>query len=177
MLRIVALVYMSVTAAYVLIGLSGYSRWGSVALPNIINNYPPESMPFVACRLGLGAMILCTYPIIHFATRGAALRLANTPQTPRAVLIAAAVLVTTTLSLSFTVPNIGVAIALDAAIFGVAQHYVLPGAFFLALTAKPGAAPVPGWQRWAAKLAIVVGVVIGILGVVGTVSRMRNESG
>eukprot|EP01062_Namystynia_karyoxenos_P018307 TRINITY_DN16806_c0_g1_i1.p1 TRINITY_DN16806_c0_g1~~TRINITY_DN16806_c0_g1_i1.p1 ORF type:complete len:468 (+),score=121.20 TRINITY_DN16806_c0_g1_i1:70-1473(+) len=174
MLRIVAAVYASVTVIYMVIGFGGYLRFGGDTKSNVINNYSDDTPSVVACRIGLGVMILCTYPIVEFPTRGAALRLAGREPLLRDRAAASAAVVLCSLGLSLAVPNIGVVVAYDAAVFGVLQHYILPGLFFLRLVGGAGQLPAPPWQRHAAWTAVVGGSVIGALGLAGTTLRVVN---
>lgn len=175
MMGIIAAVYATTFSLYVMFMAGGYLRFGDATESNIINNLPTGSDVVVICRLCLGLMIIVTYPVVGFATKSAFARafVGTEDLDPTRRWLLALLLVLAPISISVLVPNIGVVLSLDGAIFGVAQQLVIPAGLFLTLSRRaqeqsPG--PAHGAShRWLGLAVLAAGLVIGPLGFTGTV--------
>eukprot|EP00754_Rhynchopus_humris_P040104 Rhum_TRINITY_DN23150_c0_g1::Rhum_TRINITY_DN23150_c0_g1_i1::g.177260::m.177260 len=75
MLRLVLCDYACISIFYMLIGFAGYYAFGDDTRSNITKNLDQSLASTKACQLLLGVMIILTFPVIQFATRGALGRL------------------------------------------------------------------------------------------------------
>lgn len=182
MMTIIAAVYATVFSFYVLFVSGGYLRFGDDTQSNIINNLPETSSSVLVCQLLLGLMIIATYPIVGFATRSAFARafVGTEDLDPAHRWLLALLLVLVTIVISVLVPNIGVVLSLDGAVFGVAQQLVIPAGFYLTLSRRAslrdqssGDAPQKS-HRWLGLAVLAAGLVLGPLGFTGTVITLVN---
>eukprot|EP01063_Lacrimia_lanifica_P031798 TRINITY_DN5318_c0_g1_i2.p1 TRINITY_DN5318_c0_g1~~TRINITY_DN5318_c0_g1_i2.p1 ORF type:complete len:264 (+),score=90.68 TRINITY_DN5318_c0_g1_i2:635-1426(+) len=182
MLRIVVAAYATVACLYVIIGAAGYFALGAATRSNIVMSLAAggASPAVQACQVLLGIMILCTFPVVQYATRSALWRLlgggaaAGDPALVHRLGLGAAT-AGGAFVLSSAVPNIGVALALNGALFGVAQQYLIPTACFVVLSKRFAARALPRLRRAAAAL-FAAGVVVAVLGLVGTIANIVHGS-
>merc|ERR1712070_1323654 len=109
MMKIIAAAYGTVILMYAIIVSGGYLAFGTDVESNILNNLPDGLRQVDLCRMILGVMILLTYPVVGFATRGSLSRACTgtdvLPDWQRWLM--AAVLVIIPVTISVMVPNIG----------------------------------------------------------------------
>ena len=165
MLLIVAAVYTTVTVSYVVIGISGYFSFGDLVKSNVMESLPNGTAVTIS-RVLLGMMIVFTYPVVQFATRGA---VARTFDLSESSIYLAIGIITVTMLLSALIPNIGIVLGYNGAIFGVAQHYFIPSLAFYNISGRSECQDkIPNVYRTGALFVCASGVIVGILGLVGT---------
>ena len=86
MLRLVLCDYACISIFYMLIGFAGYFAFGDDTRSNVTKNLDQSLASTKACQLLLGVMIILTFPVIQFATRGALGRLFKLAPPPPASL-------------------------------------------------------------------------------------------
>eukprot|EP01060_Flectonema_neradi_P002076 TRINITY_DN11259_c1_g1_i1.p1 TRINITY_DN11259_c1_g1~~TRINITY_DN11259_c1_g1_i1.p1 ORF type:complete len:459 (+),score=62.24 TRINITY_DN11259_c1_g1_i1:67-1443(+) len=171
MIMIVIAVYVTVSTMYIVIGMSGYLLYGDKVKSNIIKSMADGTEVTIA-RIVLGVMIVFTYPVVQFATRGAVARNFDVAETS---IFLAFIIVAVTLLLSAVIPNIGIVLGYNGAIFGVAQHYFIPSLSFYKISGMPeNQGIVPQKYRTGALVVCGAGIVVGILGLVGTTINITS---
>ncbi|KAJ9461504.1 Vacuolar amino acid transporter 7 [Diplonema papillatum] len=177
MVFIILAVYATVTVMYVAIALAGYFAFADETKSNIVNNLP-HGASVTVCKILLGIMILFTFPVIQYATRGSISRLmARGPSAVgtglRQRVSVGVVTIALALFVSAVTPNIGVVLAVNGAVFGVTQQYLVPSLAFWKLSAGTSL-DIPPWQRSLALVVFCLGLCVGVLGLVGTITNLAQ---
>jgi amino acid permease len=60
---------------YLVVAVSGYLVYGSKVRPDLLTNYPTDSTPFLAARVGVSIVVMCAYPLQAHPSRKCALTL------------------------------------------------------------------------------------------------------
>eukprot|EP00669_Euglena_mutabilis_P013507 TRINITY_DN8480_c0_g1_i1.p3 TRINITY_DN8480_c0_g1~~TRINITY_DN8480_c0_g1_i1.p3 ORF type:complete len:250 (-),score=119.04 TRINITY_DN8480_c0_g1_i1:254-1003(-) len=163
MLPIILAVYAIVLAVYVLVAYCGYALFGHGLHSNLLRNFGHERR-FLICRLGLGFMIVTTFPIIVVPTRQALHHLVHGdyPMHWRQQIGLSFAIVAFTCTAAHFVPSFGVVLAYNGALLGTLQQLVFPGLSFYMISRKAGyAGPELLW----AQVVVVVGLVLAVIGV------------
>ena len=190
MSRIVVGCYFIISIFYLSIGFAGYYSYGHQVQSNIINNLP-DRISTKFCQVLMGCMIICTFPVVQYACRGAMYRLFASEESSESTpfikgggggggvgstmiplqkrIVLSCATVGAALVIAAVVPNIGVVLAFNGALFGVGQQYFAPSICFYRLSQHTD---TPQALRRLSLFMFMMGFVVMGLGVFGTITNL-----
>uniref|UniRef100_A0A7S4D2E2 Amino acid transporter transmembrane domain-containing protein n=1 Tax=Eutreptiella gymnastica TaxID=73025 RepID=A0A7S4D2E2_9EUGL len=163
MLSIVFSVFAMVLVFYIPISLCGYFNFGSSIQSNILRNFGDDTR-FLVCRLGLGIMMICSYPLVQVSTRSALGRLVYGDSQELSYehkVKLSMVILPVTVVVAYVMPSFGVVLAYNGAIFGTLQQLIFPSLAFYFISQKAG---IKGCSSTIALVVATLGVVVACIG-------------
>lgn len=149
----------------------GYLTFGDAVAGNVLTGYAASDPLATIARVGMAASIICSYPLIFSGLRNGAMELFSIRDEFRIPL---------TLSMlgavkfaAASLDDISIIVSLAGAVYGALLVCIIPAIMFLGAASLPekGGATVASWQRGLAKLVMPVGVILGVGGVIVTLSK------
>jgi len=171
------LAFANCTGLYLVAGIFGYLTFFCSTQSDVLLNYDENNWAVIICRLGMGFVACCAYPIMNFVARlainDAILWFADKlKKRVHPEKIQDANLRFYTVSLLFTiaallmalfVPTINAVISLLGSIFSVLFIFFFPGLFLFKFAKEPEFQKRAVFIRIFAVCFIIVGVIIGLV--------------
>ncbi|KAJ4459997.1 Transmembrane amino acid transporter [Paratrimastix pyriformis] len=150
-----------VFAVYILVAFAGYSLFRGATRSNILSSFPAPDLFVDLAKVGMAAMVVLSYPLVHFAARGAVQNLLFPGWSFswfRHVAIAV-ILVALPTTLGILVPDVSLVLNFSGAFAGSLMVYIYPGIFGLHYLKANST------HRLLSRVLIVFGVISMVLGV------------
>eukprot|EP01006_Ploeotia_vitrea_P016972 TRINITY_DN47929_c0_g1_i1.p1 TRINITY_DN47929_c0_g1~~TRINITY_DN47929_c0_g1_i1.p1 ORF type:complete len:465 (-),score=25.67 TRINITY_DN47929_c0_g1_i1:1356-2699(-) len=188
MMSLVAGCYFTIICLFLTVILCGVYAYGAGLHSNIVQDLPTDFRTYPQygiLRLGLGVMIICTYPIIQFQTRSAVVTFACVASgKPRPffeesllwrVVMSGCILVVAA-CIGWAAPNVGVVLGYNGALAGALQLLVIPGSwiFFVHRQEHKYNPSLFGLHGWLGLVLMGCGLLGGALALVGTTVKILH---